>query len=72
MVDLAMKLADEWRDAWKWAQVQLPVLIGTLGMLYGQIDFLQSIMPQKWYAALNGLLCVAMVYNAVRKKDPAP
>lgn len=61
-------ISDEWQQCYKWAQVQLPVLIGGLGMLYGQVDFLQALLSPKWYSVVNGVLCMAMVANAVRKK----
>lgn len=61
-------LSDEWKEAWKWLSVQLPVGIGAMGMLYGQVDFLQGLIGPKWYGTLNGVLCLAMIYNAVRKK----
>lgn len=63
-----MTFSDEWKQAWKWLSVQLGVVCGVAGMLYGQVDFLQSMLPPKWYGALNGLLCLAMIYNSVRKK----
>ena len=66
--DARTLLADDARHAWKWLGVQLPVLAGGLGMLYGQVDFLQELIGLKWYGAVNGVLCLAMIYNAVRRK----
>lgn len=63
-----MRFVDEWRQAWKWLQVQLGVLIASASLLYGQIDFLQALIGPKWYGAINTILGLAMVYNAVRKK----
>lgn len=61
-------LSEEARHAWKWLGVQLPVVTGSLGMLYGQVDFLQEVIGPKWYGVLNGVLCIAMVWNSVRRK----
>lgn len=63
-----MKFADEWRQAWKWLQVQLGVLMAVAALAYGQVDFLQAVIGPKWYSILNALLGLAVVYNAVRKK----
>lgn len=63
-----MKLSDEWRQAWKWLQVQLGVLVAAAALAYGQVDFLQALIGPKWYGILNAVLGLAVVYNAVRKK----
>lgn len=63
-----MTFAAEWRQAWRWLQVQLGVVVAAASLLYGQVDFLQDLIGPKWYAAINTLLGVAMVYNAVRSK----
>lgn len=63
-----MKLADEWREAWKWLQVQLGIVVAAAALLYGQVDFLQNLIGPKWYGVLNALLGLAVVYNALRKK----
>jgi hypothetical protein len=63
-----MKLADEWREAWKWLQVQLGLVVAAAAVLYGQVEFLQDFIGPKWYGVLNALLGFAVVYNAVRKK----
>lgn len=63
-----MKLADEWREAWKWLQVQLGFVVAAAALLYGQVEFLQDLIGPKWYGVINALLGLAVVYNAVRKK----
>lgn len=63
-----MKLADDWRQAWKWLQVQLGVIVAAAALLYGQVEFLQDLVGPKWYGIINALLGAAVVYNAVRKK----
>lgn len=68
MRDARWLLVSDVRHAWRWVGVQLPVLAGSLGVLYGQVDFLQEMVGPKLYGCLNGVLCLAMVYNAVRRK----
>lgn len=63
-----MKLADEWREAWKWLQVQLGIIVAAAALLYGQVEFLQDLIGPRWYGVINALLGLAVVYNAVRKK----
>lgn len=63
-----MKLADEWRHAWKWLQVQLGVVVAAAALLYGQVEFLQEVIGPRWYGVLNAILGLAVVYNALRKK----
>jgi hypothetical protein len=66
-----MKLSAEWKHAWKWLQVQLGVVVAAAALLYGQVDFLQDLIGPKWYGVINAFLGLAVVYNAVRKKDAA-
>jgi hypothetical protein len=63
-----MNLVDEWRQAWKWLQVQLGVVVAAAALLYGQVDFLQDLIGPKWYGVINALLGLAVIYNALRKK----
>lgn len=63
-----MNLAADWKQAWKWLQVQLGLVIASASLLYGQVDFLQELIGPQWYGAINTMLGVAMIWNAIRSK----
>lgn len=67
-VKLSTWISSEWKHAWRWFSVQLGVVIASASLLYGQVDFLQELIGPKWYGAINTVLGIAMVYNAIRKK----
>jgi hypothetical protein len=66
-----MSLSAEWRQAWKWLSVQLGTLIAIAPMIYGQIDWLQEIVGDKWFRAVMTLLGVLVVFNSIKKKKKA-
>lgn len=63
-----MSLSAEWRQAWKWLSVQLGTLIAIAPMIYGQIDWLQEIVGDKWFRVVMTLLGVLVVFNSIKKK----
>lgn len=63
-----MSLSAEWRQAWKWLSVQLGTLIAVAPMIYGQIDWLQEIVGDKWFRVVMTLLGVLVVFNSIKKK----
>lgn len=63
-----MKLADEWREAWKWLQTWLIAALGIAPLLYDQMAPLQEVLPPAWFKAAMGVLAALTVINNVRKK----
>lgn len=61
-------LSAEWKNAWKWLSVQLGTLIAIAPMIYGQIDWLQEIVGDKWFRVVMTLLGVLVVFNSIKKK----
>lgn len=63
-----MKLADEWRSAWRWLQNWLIAALGVAPLLYDQLASLQGVLPPAAFKALMGVLAVLTLINNVRKK----
>lgn len=66
--DARKLLADDVRNAWKWATVQLGFWQAALTTIYANIDALQNIMPPKQFAIVQAALGVMVMVSAVRKK----
>lgn len=63
-----VKLADEWRHAWKWLQTWLIAALGVAPLIYDQMAPLQEVLPAAWFKSAMGVLAVLTVVNNVRKK----
>lgn len=64
-----MKLADEWRHAWKWGQTWLIATVTMAPVLYDQLAPLQDNIPAAWFKVFIGLLGFLTIINNVRKKS---
>jgi uncharacterized membrane protein YfcA len=63
-------LTDEWRNAWKWLNVQLAALLVAAPILYAQLESLQAYIPPKWFRYGIALLALLIAINTLRKKTP--
>jgi len=61
-------LTDEWRQGWKWFQVQLGAVIAIAPELYNQADVLQSFLSPAAFRHIMAALGVMVIINSVRKK----
>lgn len=61
-------LATEWRQAWRWFQVQLGALIAIAPELYNSVESLQDVIPMNVFRHTMALLGVLVIINSVRKK----
>lgn len=65
---VASKIADDWRQAWRWLSVQLGAFIFIAPTLYENIDILQDFIPRKPFAIMQAGLGILVMLNAVKKK----
>lgn len=63
-----MKLADEWRSAWRWLQTWLIAALGVAPLLYDQLELLQDVIPGPYFKVSMAVLGVLTLINNVRKK----
>ena len=63
-----MKLADEWKHAWKWLQTWLITALSVAPLAYDQLQGLQDVLPPAWFKAGMAILGVLTLVNNVRKK----
>lgn len=63
-----MKLADEWRHAWKWLQTWLIAALSVAPLLYDQLQGMQEVLPPTWFKGGMAILGVLTLINNVRKK----
>jgi len=63
-----VKLADEWRHAWKWLQTWLIAALSVAPLLYDQFALLQDYIPAPWFKVGMAILGVLTLINNVRKK----
>lgn len=63
-----MKLADEWRSAWKWLQTWLLAVLTIAPLLYDQLSMLQDVLPATWFKVGMAVLGILTLINNVRKK----
>lgn len=66
-----MKLADEWRSAWKWLQTWLVATLSIAPLLYDQLAPLQDSIPSKWFKVCMAILGALTIANTMRKKTPS-
>lgn len=66
--DGQMKLADEWRSAWRWLQTWLIAALSVAPLVYDQMGPLQDVLPPAWFKAAMAVLGVLTLINNVRKK----
>lgn len=62
------KVADDWRQAWRWFSVQLGALIFAAPTAYENISALQDVLPRKAFAIIQAALGILVMMNAVKKK----
>jgi hypothetical protein len=63
-----MKLADEWRSAWRWLQTWLIAALSIAPLLYDQLATLQDVLPPTWFKTGMAVLGILTLINNVRKK----
>ncbi len=67
-----MKLADEWRQAWKWFTVQLGIIIAVAPEIYEQTrQMLDGWLPPAVFHHMMALLGILVILNTVKKKQSA-
>ena len=69
-MDIHRWLTDEWKQCWKWFQVQLGVIIAIAPQIYDALNQMQDVIsPNVFRYAMTGL-GVLVIINSVRKKIP--
>lgn len=63
-----MKLATEWKQAWKWLQTWLIAALSVAPLLYDQLQGMQAVLPPTWFKGCMALLGILTIINNVRKK----
>lgn len=63
-----IKIADEWKHAWKWFQVQLGTVVAFAPEVFEQVKQLQGYISESTMHHIMSGLGVLLVINAVRKK----
>lgn len=63
-----MKLADEWRSAWRWLTTWLITVLSFAPLIYDQLSTLQAYLPPGWFKGSMAVLGVLTIINNVRKK----
>lgn len=63
-----LKLADEWRQAWRWLQTWLIAALSIAPLLYDQFALLQDFIPTPWFKGGMAVLGGLTLINTVRKK----
>lgn len=66
-----MKLADEWKQAWRWASVQLGGVIAVAPEIYEQTkDMFSAYLSASAFHHVMAVLGVLVIMNTVKKKQP--
>jgi len=63
-----MKLADEWKHAWKWLSVQLGAVIAIAPELYQQVEGMKEYVPISWFHHAMAAAGILVILNTVKKK----
>lgn len=63
-----MKLADEWKHAWKWLSVQLGAIIAIAPEIFEQVKALQGYVSDSMFHHIMAGLGVLLVLNTIKKK----
>lgn len=63
-----LKLADEWKQAWKWLQTWLITILSVAPLAYDQLATLQDVLPPTWFKVGMAVLGILTLINNVRKK----
>lgn len=63
-----MKLADEWRHAWKWLTVQLGAVLAVAPEIYEQVKGMQSFISESTFHHIMAVVGVLVILNTVKKK----
>lgn len=63
-----VKLAEEWRHAWKWLTVQLGAVVAVAPEIYEQVRGMQSFISDSTFNHIMAGLGVLVVLNTVKKK----
>jgi hypothetical protein len=63
-----VRLADEWKQAWKWLQTWLIAALSVSPLLYDQFSALQDVIPAPTFKIGMAVLGVLTLINNVRKK----
>ena len=61
-------LADEWKQSWKWLQVQLVAFISIAPEIYAQVGAMQGFISPETFRRAMAILGVLVIVNAVRRK----
>jgi len=70
---LEERLEDGWRLAWRWLSVQLATLSAFAAFAYSMSEYLQLILPAKWFSVVMAVLAVLIIAGRlVKQRDPSP
>ena len=61
-------LVDEWRQSWKWFQMQALAILAIAPELYAQVNAMQAYVAPETFRRSMALLGVLVMINAVRRK----
>ena len=61
-------LVDDWKDAWKWLQVNLVAFIAVAPEAYSQVQAMQAFIAPDTFRHIMAALGVPGIVKAVRKK----
>jgi uncharacterized membrane protein YfcA len=61
-------ITDEWRNAWKWLNVQAAAVLVAAPILYTQLESLQAYIPPKWFRYGMASVGLLVLINTLRKK----
>lgn len=62
-------LAAEWRQAWRWLQVQLGAVIALAPEVYNALDQVQDAVPPSLFRHAMAVLGVLVIINSLRRKS---
>jgi hypothetical protein len=63
-----INLTSEWRQCWRWLQVQLVAIITIAPELYHQVEAMQSFIEPATFRHGMAALGVLVIVNSIRKK----
>lgn len=66
-----MKLAAEWKQAWRWLTVQLGAVLAVAPEIYEQFKGMQSFVSESAFHHVMAALGVLVILNTVKKKRDA-
>lgn len=61
-------LVDDWKQSWKWIQMQALAILAIAPELYAQVGAMQAYVAPETFRRSMAVLGVLVMVNAVRKK----